>query len=58
MMFHGTGHSGNTKNILASLDGIDKKWSNNGLKGYGCYFAHTSEYSDGGYTWVDPESGC
>ena len=55
-MFHGT-RFGDPKLILGSLDGIDKKWSNDGLHGFGCYFAHNSNYSDNGYTWTNPETG-
>ena len=43
-LFHGTRQTV-PQDIYGSEDGLDMRFSNNGLNGYGIYFADNSKYS-------------
>ena len=43
-LFHGPS-SNNPSGVYGSEDGLDMRHSNNGLNGYGIYFADSSHYS-------------
>ena len=45
-LFHGTKQTTPNK-VYADEDGFDMRLANNGLNGYGIYFADNSKYSDG-----------
>ena len=45
-LFHGT-KTTDPKRIYADEEGFDMRFSNNGLNGYGLYFADNSFYSHG-----------
>jgi hypothetical protein len=44
-LFHGT-KSNEPSKIYASEDGLDMRYSNDGLNGYGVYFADNAKYSN------------
>ena len=44
-LFHGTKVNEPSK-IYSSEDGLDLRFSNDGLNGYGIYFADNAKYSD------------
>lgn len=49
-LFHGTGYVA-PKVIYSNEDGLDMRYSSNGLNGYGIYFADNSQYSSIGYSF-------